>query len=148
MEYAPLDRQTLSGIVGATPSGTAMQYCSSAFFTTPVDIGPLVTAVTDPDGPGPQSGVFVPCPSFDQRRQRCTRYDVPTTGLNTEEVKLGITALAATFFATGAQARIDGPHIARYVGRKWQSISPRGVNADRSSLPLGPPSNVPGSVRA
>ena len=116
MTHAILDRQTLAGIVTASPSGTAMQYCSSASFTTPVDIGPLVKAV---------AGVDVPCVSFDELSQRCTQYNVPTTGFDTEQVKQEVTELAATFFGTVLKRSGNDGAPSRATSRRngWRSTS-------------------------
>jgi predicted dienelactone hydrolase len=81
-ESAKLDLHTLTGIVapgvgGAGTSGRATEFCNSKTFTQPVDIRPLVTAIT----------------GFDFATQ-----NVPTTGLDTDDVKEQVRELAATFF--------------------------------------------------
>jgi hypothetical protein len=96
---AILDRQTVTGIVApvgsSALSGTAMDYCSPATFT---DIWPLVNAITKTSGPT----------------------DVPTTGLDTDEVKQGVADLAATFFGTVLKrSGGDGTHFTRYLAPKW-----------------------------
>jgi predicted dienelactone hydrolase len=73
---AILDLHTASGIVTHPSSGWATQYCSLATFTEPADIRPLVASLTG-----------VPFPA-----------SVPTTGLETDEVKRRITELAVGFF--------------------------------------------------
>lgn len=95
---AILDRHTIAGIVTAPTSGKAMEYCSSATFTDPTDIRPLVASLT--------GEAFPP--------------NVPTTGLETEEVKQGVKELAATFFGTVLKRTgNDGPHFTRYLAPKW-----------------------------
>jgi predicted dienelactone hydrolase len=101
MSDAPLDRQTVTGIVApvgsSLTSGTAMDYCSPATFTTPVDIWPLVNAITATSG----------------------RPDVPTTGLDTDQVKQGVAGLAAIFFGIVLKrAGSDGTHFTRYLAPK------------------------------
>jgi hypothetical protein len=76
---AILDLHTASGIVTHPSSGWATQYCSLATFTEPADIRPLVASLTG-----------VPFPA-----------SVPTTGLETDEVKRRITELAVGFFGRG-----------------------------------------------
>ena len=76
---AILDLHTIEGIVTAVTSGKAMDYCPLSTFTNPTDIRVLVASLT----------------GFD-----FTREIVPTTGLDTEEVKHKVTALAVIFFGT------------------------------------------------
>jgi predicted dienelactone hydrolase len=150
MSQALLDRQTLTGIVGVTVgptgqqvvsmSGTAMQYCPSTAFTTPVDITPVVNAV---------SGGLVRfvCVNSDSATQRCTDYhtcvspdinhlctpvdEIPTTGLDTVEVQQGVTELAASFFGTVLKGMgNDGPHFTRYLAPKWLEKHEPMVNFD------------------
>jgi predicted dienelactone hydrolase len=108
---AILDRHTLTGILSSPASGKAVEYCSPETFTTPVDIRPLVEDLT---------GFKVECVTQDQATGRCLKYNVPTTGLDTDEVKQGVTQLAATFFGTVLK-RVgnDGPHFTRYLAPKW-----------------------------
>jgi predicted dienelactone hydrolase len=83
-EFAILDRHTLEGIVVATAapnSGKAVDYCSYATFTEPTDITGLVESLTDfefTDPPDPPN--------------------VPTTTLDTDQVKQTVTELAVPFF--------------------------------------------------
>jgi predicted dienelactone hydrolase len=78
---ARLDRHTVDGIVapggGAGTSGRATEFCNSKTFTQPGDIRPLVTSLT----------------GFDFATQ-----NVPTAGLDTNDVKEQVKELAATFF--------------------------------------------------
>ena len=86
---AILDWHTVTQILRATAptqagvvppvgtSGEAMDYCSFSYFTSPVDIRPLVASIT---------GFNV------------TPDNVPRTGLETEEVKERVNELAVTFF--------------------------------------------------
>jgi predicted dienelactone hydrolase len=80
-------------------SGAAKDYCSYDAFRNPVDIRPLVASLT---------GVNV------------TRDSVPGTGLETDEVKAGMTELAASFFGTVLK-RVgnDGTHFTRHLAPKW-----------------------------
>ena len=74
---ALLDKHTIQGMVIAPISGVAMDYCSLASFTNPVDIRPLVTSIT----------------GFNFAAQQ-----VPRTGLDTEVVKQWVTERAVAFF--------------------------------------------------
>jgi predicted dienelactone hydrolase len=99
---AILDRHTIAGTVvsAAAPlSGKAMDYCDFATFTSPVDIRPLVAEL---------SGFNV------------TPDNVPTSGLDTDEVKHGVKELAVAFFGTVLKRTgNDGPHFTRYLAPKW-----------------------------
>ena len=99
---AILDLHTVRLIVGTTvdlPSGRATEYCSPPTFTDPTDIRPLVSSLT----------------GFDFEKT-----PVPTTGLETEEVKAGVKELAVTFFGTVLKRTgEDGPHFTRYLAPKW-----------------------------
>jgi hypothetical protein len=49
-----------------------------------------------------------------------TADNVPTTGLQTEEVKQGVRELAVTFVCTVLKRTgNDGPHFTRYLAPKW-----------------------------
>jgi predicted dienelactone hydrolase len=76
---AILDRHTIQGILNHPTSGRAMDYCSFASFTEPTDIRPLVASLANPP-----FGV--------------TAGNVPTTGLDTDEVKQRMRKLAVGFF--------------------------------------------------
>jgi predicted dienelactone hydrolase len=83
---AILDWHTVEGTVSRFPlSGTAMQYCSSATFTNPVNITSLVSSLTG----------F----AFDPGAA-----NVPTTGLETDEVKHRVKELAVPFFGKALEA--------------------------------------------
>jgi predicted dienelactone hydrolase len=97
-ERAILDLHTVRGIVNHPTSGVATQYCSQAAFTQPVDVRSLVATLTT-----------IPFPA-----------SVPTTGLETDEVELGMTELAVTFFGTVLKRTgNDGPHFTRFLAPKW-----------------------------
>jgi hypothetical protein len=96
---AILDRHTTAGILTSPTSGRAVEYCSFATFTNPTDIRPLVASLT----------------GFD-----VTADNVPTTGLETDEVKHGMNELAVTFFGTVLKrSGKDGLHFTRYLAPKW-----------------------------
>jgi predicted dienelactone hydrolase len=76
---AILDLQTATGLLTFPSSGVPMDFCSFDTFTTPTDIRPLVASVT---------GFNV------------TPTNVPTTGMNTAEMKENVIDLAVTFFGT------------------------------------------------
>ena len=97
-DRAILDLHTVRGIVNHPSSGVATQYCSLTTFTQPVDVSSLVASLTK--DPFPAS--------------------VPTTGLETDEVELGMTELAVSFFGTVLKRTgNDGPHFTRYLAPKW-----------------------------
>jgi predicted dienelactone hydrolase len=83
---AIFDLHTVRGTVAPTPatSGRAIDYCPFSTFTTPTDIRPLVTSLT---------GFNV------------TTDNVPTSGLDTDEVKHEVTNRAVTFFGTVLKRR-------------------------------------------
>jgi predicted dienelactone hydrolase len=100
-QNAILDSHTVTGIVRDPrgTSGVAMDYCSLASFTNPVDIRGLVASITQFD--------FI-------------NKTVPTTDLESEEVKHGVTELAVTFFGTVLKRTgNDGPHFTRFLAPKW-----------------------------
>jgi predicted dienelactone hydrolase len=76
---AILDLETANGLLSFPSSGVAMDFCSFDTFTVPTDIRPLVASVTG----------FNVTPS-----------NVPTTGLDTAEMKRNVIELAVTFFGT------------------------------------------------
>ncbi len=99
-----LDRHTVRGIVNAPPtgnsSGQARQYCAFDTFTRPTDIRPMVEALT--------GGIEI------------TAQNVPSEGLETDEVKRAVTELAVAFFGTTLKrAGNDGFHFTRYLAPKW-----------------------------
>jgi predicted dienelactone hydrolase len=84
---AMLDLHTITGIVTAPTSGKAMDYCPFSTFTNPTDIRDLVASLTE---------------------FNVTPDNVPTSGLDTEEVKLRMAKLAVAFFGSRLSgARID-----------------------------------------
>jgi predicted dienelactone hydrolase len=96
---AVLDLHTFRLTVKPTTSGQAIQYCPFSTFTSPTDIRPLVAS---------EIGFDVAADS------------VPTTGLDTDEVKLGVAKLAAAFFGTVLErAGNQRPHFARYLAPRW-----------------------------
>jgi predicted dienelactone hydrolase len=109
---AILDLHTVRLIAASAPggiSGKAVHYCAPDFFTSPMDIGPLVGSIPGSEFPpsvGPSSV--------------CVTTSIPCTGLDTEEVKQGVTELAVAFFGTLLK-RVgnDGTHFTRYLAPKW-----------------------------
>ena len=107
---ALLDWHTARLIAASPPmglSGKAAHYCASDFFTKPVNIRPLVASIPGSEFPPLISSV-------------CTITSTPCTGLDTEEVKRGMTELAVAFFGTTLKrVGSDGPHFTRYLAPKW-----------------------------
>jgi pimeloyl-ACP methyl ester carboxylesterase len=89
---AILDLHTARGILIHASSGVATQYCSAATFTGIEDF--VAT----------QTGLPFPA-------------NVPTTGLETDEVKRGMAKLAAAFFGS-ALTRTGDPYFRRYLAPK------------------------------
>jgi predicted dienelactone hydrolase len=107
-----LDRQTIGLIAASAPgglSGKAVHYCASDFFTSPVNITELVKSTPNAEFPPAVGGTSV-----------CLTTSIPCTGLETEEVKQGVTELAVAFFGTVLK-RVgnDGTHFTRYLAPKW-----------------------------
>jgi hypothetical protein len=73
-----------------------VHYCASSFFTSPVDIRPLVASTPQSEFPPTVGGTSV-----------CSTTSIPCTGLGTEEIKEQMTALAVEFF-TAKLARAAG----------------------------------------
>jgi predicted dienelactone hydrolase len=113
-QKAPLDWHTVRLIGTSFPgglSGVAHQYCSADTFSNP-DLTPLMTSLNGlqyVDGQGRPTGkTFI----FDPA--------APTTGLETSEVKQGVTELAVTFFGTVLnRVGNDGPHFTQFLAPKW-----------------------------
>jgi predicted dienelactone hydrolase len=82
---AILDTQTVDGIVFHLSSGVAMDYCSLASFTNPINIQSLVTSLTALRN-APKGG-------FDFSAQ-----PVPRTNLETDDVKQWVNTRAMAFF--------------------------------------------------
>jgi predicted dienelactone hydrolase len=111
-EEAVLDLHSVRLIAASAPggrSGKAVHYCAAEYFTSPVDIRPLVTATAGAEFPpsvGPSSV--------------CLSTSIPCTGLDTEEVKQGVKDIAATFFGTALKRQgNDGIHFARHLAPRW-----------------------------
>jgi predicted dienelactone hydrolase len=87
---AILDAYSVPLIAASGPGGTsgkAVHYCAGSFFTNPVDIRPLVASTPLSEFPPTVGGTSV-----------CTTTSIPCTGLDTEEVKEKMSALAVEFF--------------------------------------------------
>jgi predicted dienelactone hydrolase len=96
---AILDQYSVPLIASSAPaflSGKAVHYCASSYFTSPVDIRPLVASTPQSEFPPTVGGTSV-----------CSTTSVPCTGLETEAVKEQMTALAVEFF-TSRLARAAG----------------------------------------
>ena len=105
---AILDLHTVSLIGASAPagmSGKAVHYCAAQYFTTPVDT--LLRSMPASEYPPSPSSV-------------CLTTSVPCTGLDTEEVKQGVSAIATAFFGTVLKRTgSDGIHFTRYLAPKW-----------------------------
>jgi predicted dienelactone hydrolase len=105
---AVLDLHTVSLIGASAPgglSGKAVHYCAARYFTTPVDV--LLRSMPASEYPPSPSSI-------------CVTASVPCTGLDTEEVKQGVSAIATAFFGTALKRTgSDGIHFTRYLAPEW-----------------------------
>ena len=105
---AVLDLHTVSLIGASAPgglSGKAVHYCAAQYFTTPVDV--LLRSMPASEYPPSPSSI-------------CVTASVPCTGLDTEEVKRGVSAIATAFFGTALKRTgSDGIHFTRYLAPEW-----------------------------
>lgn len=131
---AILDLHTVGLIAASAPgfmSGKAVYYCAPGFFTSPVHIERVVASTrnaeyscSDPEDPNlgdqldPACGLSAPVAG--PPSQCVPAASIPCTGLDTEEVKQGITNIAVAFFDS-ALRRTDGHGIdfKRYLAPKW-----------------------------
>jgi predicted dienelactone hydrolase len=123
---AILDRHTASLIAASPPmglSGKAVHYCASDFFTNPVWIAPAVASIAGSEiasipeltpGVPPSAAPSIECPSTISVRFP------PCTGLDTEEVKLGVKQIAVAFFDSALKRTgADGFRFTRYLAPNW-----------------------------
>lgn len=111
---ALLDMNTVRLVATSPVSGKAVHYCAERFFTRPADIRPLVASI-----PGSEFPPVVGAPSI------CVTATAPCTGLETDEVKAGVAAIAATFFdATLRRERIvyAGPLSPKWLMRHVRMV--------------------------
>jgi hypothetical protein len=115
-----LDRHTVGLIAASAPgfiSGKAVHYCARRFFTTPVDIQRLVAATSNAEYAcgGTSCGLAPPVagpPTV------CVTTGLPCTGLDTGEVKDGMTSTAAAFFGSALE-REAGLRFTHWLSPKW-----------------------------
>jgi hypothetical protein len=94
---ALLDMHTVNLIAAAPPtgiSGKAINYCARSFFTTPVDIGPLIASTPNTES-ALVGGQLEAVPGG---TSVCLTTSIPCTGLETEAVEVQMAQLAAEFF--------------------------------------------------
>jgi len=130
---ALLDVHTVGLIAASAPmfmSGKAVHYCAPRFFTSPVNIQHVVAStrnaeyscsdIEDPNV-GDQLDPFCSLAApVEGPASPCVSTSIPCTGLDTDEVKQGITEIAVAFFDS-ALRRTDGHGIdfKRYLAPKW-----------------------------
>ena len=107
-----LDLRTVR-LIAAAPttgiSGKAVHYCAPDYFTSPVDIRNLVASTPNAEFPPAVGGTSV-----------CLSTSIPCTGLDTDEVKEGVTKIAVAFFDTALKRDSnDGIRFTRYLAPKW-----------------------------
>ena len=130
---ALLDAHTVGLIAASAPgfmSGKAVHYCAPRFFTSPVNIQHVVASTrnaeyfcSDTEDPnlGNQLDRFCGLAApVEGPASPCVSTSIPCTGLDTDEVKQGITDIAVAFFQS-ALRRTDGDGIdfKRYLAPKW-----------------------------
>ena len=102
------DANERTGFLTSAAGGGAVEYCSTPTFTVPVDIRPLVRSLT---------GFCVTGELVDPTPGPCTTSgDVPTTGLDEEEVQQQMTACAVEFFNTKLATDRDGDGVPNTTG--------------------------------
>jgi predicted dienelactone hydrolase len=132
-------------LIAASPgraSGKAVHYCSPETFTKPVWITPAVKAI--PGSEVDPTAELKPGEAPVVESVFCgNTKTVPCTGLDTDEVKQGVTELATMFFGTvlkpGCHNRV---HFTRYLTPKWLSKHVPivdSVQAVQGDDPVGPP---------
>ena len=130
---AILDLHTVGLIAASAPgflSGKAVHYCAPRFFTSPVNIQRVVASTSNaeyacsgPEDPSLGNQLDPSCslsPPVAGPPSPCATTTIPCTGLDTEEVKQGITEIAVAFFES-ALKRTDhhGIDFERYLAPKW-----------------------------
>ena len=131
---AILDLHTVGLIAASAPgflSGKAVHYCAPKYFTTPVNIQQVVASTfnaeyscSGTEDPRLGDQLDPACslaPPIAGPPSPCVTTSIPCTGLDTDEVKQGIAAIAAAFFDS-ALRRSDHDHgivFARYLAPKW-----------------------------
>jgi predicted dienelactone hydrolase len=130
---AILDRHTVGLIAASAPgflSGKAVHYCAPRFFTSPVNIQRVVASTVnteyscsgaeDPalgDRLDPACSLIAPVAG---PPSPCVANSIPCTGLETEEVKQGVTEIAVAFFDSALKRTgNDGIHFTGYLAPKW-----------------------------
>jgi predicted dienelactone hydrolase len=101
--FSGYPNQIISGFLINANSGRAVDYCSTPTFTVPIDIRPLVRSLT---------GFCVTGELVDPTPGPCTTSgNVPTTGLDEEEVQQQMTDLAVEFFNAKLATDRDGDGV-------------------------------------
>ena len=131
---ALLDAHTVGLIAASAPgfmSGKAVHYCAPRFFTSPpVNIQHVVASTpnaeyfcSDTEDPNlgneldPACGLTAPVAG---PPSPCVTTSIPCTGLDTDEVKQGITQIAVAFFDSALRRTDDhGIDFKRYLAPKW-----------------------------
>ena len=117
-----LDRHTV-GLIGASApgflSGKAVHYCADHYFTSPVDIRWVVAATPNSEYACDATSCAI-VPPVAGPPSVCETSVIPCTGLDTDEVKAGMTQIAVAFFDSALKRTGDyGIHFTRYLAPKW-----------------------------
>jgi predicted dienelactone hydrolase len=131
---AILDRHTV-GLIAASPpmflSGKAVYYCAPRFFTSPVNIQHVVAstdnaeyACNDTEDQALNDQLDPNCsltpPTHPPESKCATTTSIPCTGLETDEVKQGVTEIAVAFFSSALKRTgNDGIHFTGYLAPNW-----------------------------
>ena len=117
-----LDRHTVALIGASAPmflSGKAVHYCAEGYFTGPVDIRRVVAATRNSEYACNATSCAI-VPPVDGPPSACETSSIPCTGLDTEEVKAGMTQIAVAFFDSALKrSGGEGVHFTRYLAPKW-----------------------------
>ena len=118
-----LDRHTVALIAASPPmflSGKAVYYCAGRFFTSPVDIRRVVAATPNAEYACDATSCAIVPPVPGAPASKCVTTSIPCTGLETEEVKQGMTQIAVAFFDSALKRTgNDGIHFTGYLAPKW-----------------------------
>jgi predicted dienelactone hydrolase len=118
-----LDRHTVDLIGASAPgglSGKAVHYCADRYFAGPVDIRQVVAAADNSEYECSDETTCALVPPTNPDLNVCETSTIPCTGLDTDEVKEGMTQIAVAFFGSALKrSGKDGIHFTRYLAPKW-----------------------------
>jgi predicted dienelactone hydrolase len=117
-----LDRHTVALIGASAPaglSGKAVHYCAERHLTSPVDIRRLLAATPNAEyACDPAGNCAIAPPTSGTSACASGVTTVPCTGLDSDEVKAGMTQIAAAFFGS-ALRREAGLRFTHWLSPAW-----------------------------